>query len=404
MIYQLLEWTCTIIALAAFLYRVLTIPGRRADPAVVAMSVYFFGSFFSFVVGLDAISPYVARLFHYRNVTIVLSHAAIIILTAAQLVVLTYWAYPAQAARRRARRWVVAFGVILAALVTTFLVGLPMERHGSSETSSLLNMHHHSYAVYVIAVTAVIAAGQVITVRVSWAFSRVTASAWLRRSMRMVAGGAVLILGYCAMRITEAVCVQLGVDIAAWNPVQWLAGDVGSLLELLGWTAPGWGPWLTAAARWLGSYRRYHQLRPLWAALHEATPDIALGQPHARMGELRLTDLNYRLYRRVIEILDGQRALRSYLDQRSYEAIRLSVATTGTGAAEPMTEALCLHAALRAKAKGYPLPTDPAIPVVVAHPADLAGQTARLAAVAREFRRSRGLADTLPIDQERLSL
>ncbi|HKS98855.1 MAG TPA: MAB_1171c family putative transporter [Rugosimonospora sp.] len=399
MIYTILEWGCTIIALAAFLYRLVTIPGSRFEPAITALCVYFFGSFFSFFVGLDLISPYVARVFGYHNVTIILSHGAVIILTAAQLVVLTYWAYPAEVARRRARQTIYAFAAVLAVLVTVFLVSLPMERHGTSETSSLLNLHNGTYAAYLVAVTTVIALGQVITVRVSWGFSRVTASPWLRRSMWMVAAGAVLILVYSAMRITEVVCVQLGVDIAAWDPVQWLAGDVGSLLELLGWTAPGWGPSLTTAARWLGNYRRYHQLRPLWTALHRATPDIALAQPPAPLGELRLMDLNYRLYRRVIEILDGQRALRPYIDLRVYDAIRRSALTGGTGSVEPLTEALCLHAGLRAKARGYPVLTDPAVPVAVFHPEDLAGETARLAAVAREFRRSRGLAESLPIEQ-----
>jgi hypothetical protein len=403
MLYSVLEWTCTIIALAAFLYRVVTWPSR-ADPSVGALCVYFFGSFFSFAVGLDAISPYIANLVGYHNVTIILSHGAVIVLTAAQLVVLIYWVSPAEVAKRLARRTVVVFGIVLAVLVTVFLLTFPMERHGTSATSSLLNMRNTSFAGYLIAVTLVIAVGQIITLRVSLALGRITATPWLRRSMRAVAAGAVLILVYSAMRIAEVLCVQAGVDISAWNPLQWLAGDLGSLLELLGWTAPGWGPVLSRVARWVGNYRRYHQLRPLWMALHRATPDIALAQPRSWLAELLFLDLNYRLYRRVIEILDGQRALRPYVDRRTYDAIRRSTLTSGTDPAQPLVEALWLHVALRAKAREHPALAEPAEPVVVSHPDDLAGETDRLAAVAKAFRRSAALADTLPIDQARLTL
>jgi hypothetical protein len=372
MLYQVLEWTCTVIAFAAFLYRLVTLPGRRGDPTHLALCVYFFGSFFSFVIGLDAVSPHVAALFHYRNVTIIMSHAAVLVLTAAQLVVLTHWVLPAERARRRARWLVLGFAGALAALMILFLVTLPMERQGTSATSSLLNMRNPAYALYVTLFTVLVAAGQVVTVRVSWRFAGTAAQRWLRRSMRTVAVGAVLILGYCVMRLIQVAATRAQFDVSAWNPVQWLLGDVGSLLELLGWTAPGWGPALAALPRWARAYRRYHQLRPLWVALHRATPDIALGRPRSRVADAVPGDLGFRLYRRVIEILDGQRALRPYL----------APPVDGNG---PVAEARWVREALDAKASGRTPVAEP-VPAPGAYPDDLAGETDRLVAVAKAFR------------------
>lgn len=398
MIYLILEWTCTAIALAAFLYRLITVPGRRVDPALAALTVYFFGSFFSFIIGLDPVAPFAARLLGYRNIAVILSHGAVLLLTAAQLVVLRYWARPPAQAKREARRVVAGYAVATIALVTMFMALLPLERQSDSENLSLLNMGNDAYASYLVIYTIVIGVGQVVTLRASWAFARLTTGPWLRFSMRTVAVGAVLILGYCGMRILQVICVQTGVDISAWNPVQWLAGDIGSLLELVGWTAPGWGPAVTRAGRWLGDYQRYQRLRPLWVAMHLATPDIALDQPRSRLVELlTLRDLDYRLYRRVIEILDGQRALRPYVDARVDEAIRERVAAAGTEAGEPLVEALWLRAALRAKAEDHRVRSGPGVSVTARHPEDLAGEIDRLVAVAGEFQRSADLAATLPL-------
>lgn len=381
MLYQILEWTCTVIALAAFGYRLVTLPGRRDTLTHAALCVYFFASFASFAVGLDAVSPYVAEAFHYRNVTIILSHAAVVVLTAAQLVVLVCWTSPAEQTRRRAGRLVAGFAVALAVLVTVFAIALPLERHGTSATSSLLNLSNPAYAGYTVLFISLVAVGQVATVTVSWRFARIAADPWLRRSMRAVAVGAVLILVYCVMRLAQAGCTQAGIDITAWNPVQWLAGDVGSLLELLGWTAPGWGPALTAVPRWIRDHRRYHQLRPLWEALHRATPDIVLGGTPSRMADAVPGDIGFRLYRRVIEILDGQRALRPYLSPPEAD---------GSGRIGPTAEARWLHEALRAKADGRPPEVGLPASASGEYPDDLAGEAERLVAVAKAFHRTEG--------------
>lgn len=198
-------------------------------------------------------------------------------------------------------------------MITAFFLILPGQGQGTSETSSLLNLHNPYYAAYLALFVTTAAVGQIATLRGSLCYAKVAQDLWLRRSMWTVAAGALLILTYCILRWIQILGVQAGGDMTSWNPVQWMAGDTGSLLELLGWTAPGWGPWLSARGQWIRKIHYYHRLHPLWFALYDAAPEIALHPPRSRLADVIWPgDIDYRLYRRLIEILDGQLALRAY--------------------------------------------------------------------------------------------
>lgn len=73
-----------------------------------------------------------------------------------------------------------------------------------------------------------------------------------------------------------------------------------------------------------------------------------------------MTDLNYRLYRRVIEIRDGLLALRSYRDPEVRRRTLQSGKAAGLTGDElhAVVAAAQLKAALNAKAKGRVVPTD----------------------------------------------
>jgi type II secretory pathway component PulM len=78
-----------------------------------------------------------------------------------------YWAYPAEQARARSRRRILAFGGMLVLLVVMFFVILPSERHGTSQTSTLLNLGNRGYAAYVVLYMVTVGVGQVVTLRAS---------------------------------------------------------------------------------------------------------------------------------------------------------------------------------------------------------------------------------------------
>ena len=87
---------------------------------------------------------------------------------------------------------------------------------------------------------------------------------------------------------------------------------VVAALAVGGATATIWGRTVSAPARITRAYRSYCALEPLWSALHEALPEIALAPPgpHDRWRSMR--NAEFALYRRVIEIHDGRLCLRHY--------------------------------------------------------------------------------------------
>jgi hypothetical protein len=369
---------------------------NKTEPATIALAVYFLGSFFSFAVGLDVISPYIAQLFGFENITIILSHVSVIVLTTAQQVVLIYWAHPTELARRRALKRIIIFGVVLTILITSFFLILPARRAGTSETSSLLNLSNPYYAAYLGFFTVAVAVGQVATLRESLRYAKAAHRPWLRHGMWTVALGATLILIYCSARSIQIVGEVAGVNIASWSPVQWLAGDLGSLFELLGWTAPGWGPWLSAWHQWIKKVHYYHRLRPLWVAMYEGAPEIVLHPPPSWLADLIWPGyIDYRLYRRLIEILDGQLALRPYFDPVVTEAAvrQIRDSCLADDQTDATVLAIQLHAALWAKAENAH--GSGQIARVTDLTGDLLDDTKKLVLVADAFTSSIGMARTI---------
>ncbi|WP_461029518.1 MAB_1171c family putative transporter, partial [Streptomyces sparsus] len=342
MIYQVLSWSCALGGLAAFLYKLPAAVRHRTDPALIALCAYFLCSSLSFVVELDQIRTHLNALLHYPNITTLLCQALVVVLTAAQQVVLVHWSHPPPQARLLARRRMLGFGAALLVLAGLFFFVNPPTRQGSAEVTVLLNMENPRYALYFSLYLAVCAVGQVGAVRMSLRYARIAHRPWLRRGMWAVTAGGLLILCYCAVRYVEIAGMRLGFD-NPWSWLYWTTGSVGSLLQVFGWTVPSWGPQLSRAGRWWADYRAYRRLAPLWWALYRASPGIALAEPPSRLAELLPPrDLEYRLYRRVIEIRDGQLALRPWLDP---EAVRREADRAGLPPDRPSTayEALLLR-------------------------------------------------------------
>jgi hypothetical protein len=85
----------------------------------------------------------------------------------------------------------------------------------------------------------------------------------------------------------------------------------------------------------------------LWSALYEVTPEIALDPAESEfLDRLRIRDLDFRLYRRVIEIRDGRLALRPFLDADVARRARKEALKSGLddGRVEAAVEARVLAA------------------------------------------------------------
>ncbi|MGW5332225.1 MAB_1171c family putative transporter [Streptomyces bauhiniae] len=159
----------------------------------------------------------------------------------------------------------------------------------------------------------------------------------LRLGLSLIIAGTLAAACYMAGRTAVAVAARTSLDFSLGQgfALSKALPTAAHLLVLAGVTAP-------AAATWLRRLRRYRRLRPLWLALYQAEPAIALEPP----GLLRaVADLptRLRLYRRVIEIRDGLLAVRPY---------RPTTQGPEDGRDHHAREALQIAAALRARAAG----------------------------------------------------
>jgi hypothetical protein len=151
-----------------------------------------------------------------------------------------------------------------------------------------------------------------------------------------------------------------------------------AILRPIAWTIPSWGHHLSNASAWVGRVFALRQLAPLHARIVAVVPEVRLPLEAG-------TPVDTRLYRMLIEIRDGQRALRPWMS--SGVAERCRAAGLANDAAAAVIEAAQLRVALDAVASGAP-GRESVEATTVAAPGDLAGELAHQRAVARAFRRS----------------
>lgn len=89
---------------------------------------------------------------------------------------------------------------------------------------------------------------------------------------------------------------------------------IGVAVFFLGVGYPGARTGIAKARLWFEARSRYRQLRPLWAALHQQFPTIALLPPAGPFRDrLHVRQMRMRYYRRVIECRDGLVCLSPYM-------------------------------------------------------------------------------------------
>jgi hypothetical protein len=211
-------------------------------------------------------------------------------------------------------------------------------------------------------------------------YARLVDRHWLRRGLRLMAISSMFALAYSLITLASVVALRLDLAIHdRTRPIAALLANSTVLVFIAGSTMPAWGPKLQRL-------RAYRQLRPLWRALCQATPEVVFDAPNPRrLGRWLIPDLDFRLYRRIIEIRDSRLALRPYLDQDAAAAARRLARAAGLhgDALRAVIEASVLADAVYAKADGRP---------AQAHPMDdtpggmdLAGELAWLTEVAKAF-------------------
>ncbi len=193
-----------------------------------------------------------------------------------------------------------------------------------------------------------------------WRYAGLSDKVSLRIGFRLWAAGGALGLVYVVHKATYIALRALGVSYPAEVrrvSDALVAGAVAFII--VGSTMPAWGPrvGLPRLCRWLDDYRAHWRLYPLWRALYDCNPDIALLPASSALANaLTVRQVGFRLYRRVVEIRDGLLALREYLDPQVAKAAsqRGRAAGLADDDLQALVEAESVAAALRAKQQGLP--------------------------------------------------
>lgn len=331
---------------------------RRAPQNHVLRSLWL--SLLALALALTALNPPVSRatdgLSGVPLLADMISRILVLIAGCAAQSMLLHLTHPDAAARARVRRRVLV--LVPAVVVMVGLFGLAhLEQEISPGPGST-----YSGGTYGSAFLAVFLGYLVFplldVIRLCWRYAAVADRELLATGLRSIAAGCSFGLAYLTFK-----CIHLGIAVMSGRataradlaPGQFLA-LTGLTLIVIGTTLPAWGPRLRPSAlrRRIRGYVAHQRLYPLWSALYGATPEIALDPPRSRLADaLDVRDIDFRLYRRVIEIRDGCLALRPYVLPEDPAPVARGVSPTAPRAdGLAAAEARVLAEALWAKQEG----------------------------------------------------
>lgn len=307
----------------------------------------------------------------------VLSDAAAMAAAGAGRVFLLHVSYPAPVAGVRARRLYTGLAAAVATVAVLFVAVAP-------ETAP---PHAGEDSVYFYVYIWYVAITLLAVCRLGLRYSRLTGRPELRLGLRGIVAGGVCGMAFLGAQAVMLVGNEVGrplhIDQSVALPLE-MATEV---LLLAGVTIPALGARFGALVRWIGDCRSYRLLHPLWLALHETNPDFSLLPPNRTGRRVWRRDVGFLLYRQVIEIRDGQLALRPYVHPGAVEVAR----TLGRRAGLPeeqvraAAEAAAIAAGIAAKAQGRGPSGEPSPPPAPPHGPDLDAEIDWLTKVSRAF-------------------
>ncbi|MFJ2744827.1 MAB_1171c family putative transporter [Streptomyces sp. NPDC087440] len=307
---------CLCVAAAGFLCLLRDLPVRRKDPASTALASVFLLSAGSFFLALVSTGKYLDRLLGTANLSVPLSQACVLGLLACQQVVLTHWGSPPEVARRMSRRWLITGGAAITTLWLVFLLFSPTVQRLRDFT--LYYSPDNGHAVYLTVYCTAYTLGELALAHACWRLARRSTRASVRVGLRFVTVGALVTLGSSAVRLGNVAASKFGSSFESWETLAWICGDGGALLTLVGWLIPTGADHAERLRRWTRQHRAYRGLRPLWLAYYADAPELAF--PVDRSDRRYFTRIALRLYRRTIEIHDGNRRILPFLDAEVREA------------------------------------------------------------------------------------
>lgn len=385
---------CALFAWFFVLSGIRHLPKMRRQPERLTVWLMFLAFALVFTVGSSPLRRHLDGFAGIKEFSTWLAQSLVVTYSVAALALLQRWNYEPEQARRRVAASTAAVAGVLAAMAVLFFLSNPV--HAGNHNFVHWYGSSAYFDAYLIVYLLTYAATNVEIARLCLRFAHLMTRSWLRTGLLTTAVGSFVSLVYAADRMTDVVVAHFGVNLTAWEAVPQAGAGIGSMLIMIGMTMHMWGPKASGLANRYRRLRAYRRLRPLWEALYERDPGIALDAPQPgiarwRTMPQRLRDFDYHLSRRVVEVRDGVLALHPYLDPDVAQRARVSAAQRGLSReeADAAVEAEQIRAALDVSGRPDARRTRAQQVAMNYAPADLDAELTWLSAVSRHFAASR---------------
>ncbi|MFJ9407254.1 MAB_1171c family putative transporter [Streptomyces sp. NPDC101393] len=329
---DILHPLCLAIAGSGLLFLLRDLRRDRRDPALVALAFTYFFSALSYAVSLTWVWVRIDSTLGVTNIAVPLAQSSVILVFALQAIVLAHWSRTPAVARRRRRALLTAAAVVIAVMVVLFALLTPATQRPAD--FSLYYAHDPFFQAYMTLYIGTYTVAELYLARSCWKYARNAAGSSIAWGLRLISVGALVTLGYSAIRIGAVLGAVFGFSVKSLDPYAWLCGDVGSTLTQIGYFLPTLTAGTRSARDWTTAHLRYRRLRHLWRAMDRADSGIVLRRPARHRDDiLHRRSAHFPLLRRRVEIRDGQKLLRRYLDPAARSAAENRRRTEGlTGA------------------------------------------------------------------------
>ncbi|MDQ1025040.1 hypothetical protein QF035_002622 [Streptomyces umbrinus] len=317
---------------AALVYRLCQVRSNWRDSAYRTLVVTLLLQSLTFTMGAVAMGS--DSFLGVGNLAILVMHVSAVAFCVSAQIILLRWAATAEETTRKARYWLIGGIAVNALLIALFFIADGSDRPASDFNTGSGQPLILTYLLVFIVSQAV----PCVTIfRQCGPYARMTGKVSLRQALQLLSVAAVMLFLYCLARTVNILTAASGIDIGVWQVAASVFSAAGIITLSLSLTISSWSASATKVAAWARSYRSYRALYPLWRDLYESSPDIVLEPPGGSV-----SDLNYRLHRRVVEIRDGWRDLRPYIDRASN-----GIGGADAGASEESRQALAEAAQIR---------------------------------------------------------
>ncbi|MBA0126098.1 hypothetical protein H0B56_11155 [Haloechinothrix sp. YIM 98757] len=367
---------------------------KLRDPTVAAVCVTLALMGMVFTASIPPLRVWLDHQLTSVNLGVLLTLLCVVAFSTSAQVMLLLWTNTPENARGAVRNRLIALAGVVVLITVLYLGAHPGPHDHSFSRSSAGSL---GYAACLLIYLAALGIAMLAIARLGWRYARLTGRPLVAHGLRLAAAGATLVLAYCVYRLGTLVGSWLGSDMARLETLSRFIAGNGALLIMLGLTLPSWGPLFVHGFDHLRRYARYQRLHPLWLSIvAERHPELVLDRSTARaLRRFAPGELDFRVYRRIIELFDARLALRPYIDPAARERARRLTRHLDEHERSAIVAATELRSAVRAERAGAPADHEPPEAEEAPLDGDVVSALAWWVRVARAYARSGWVAEAL---------